>query len=232
MSAIRTLLLTLGLLLVTACKPIAAAAPLPTPQLITVAITPTLRPWHVLLHKCATANPEIALILDERPETSLELGAADVTLRLGASPEGTPGSAALLGWEDILIIAHPDTEFDNVDIAKLHEMYTASPPLYQIWTYSKGSELRPIFDTAVLGNADTSPYAFLAPDPAAMLDAVTNDKHAIGYLPKSWLNDAVRTVNVDADLQNAFRQPILALTDTEPEGVMRAFLVCVQEVGR
>ncbi|MBU0512539.1 MAG: hypothetical protein KKD28_15825 [Chloroflexi bacterium] len=227
----RIHLLTLGLLLVTACTPIATATPLPTPQLITVAITPTLRPWHDILHKCATANPEIALILEEKPETSLEVGAADLILRVGAPPEGIPGSAALLGWEEILIIAHPETKFDNWDIAKLHDIYTASPTPYQIWTYSPGSELRQIFDAAVL-NARTSPYAFLAPDPAAMLEAVANDKRAIGYLPKSWLNDAVRPVNVGSDLQNVLRQPILALTDTEPEGVMRAFLVCVQEAQR
>lgn len=228
----RIHLLTLGLLLVTACQPIAAATPLPTPQIVTVAITPTLRPWHDILHQCATTNPEIALILDERPATSLELGAADVTLRVGAPPGGIPGSAAMLGWEGIVMIAHPEVEFDNWDIAKVHDIYTASPPPYQIWTYSPGSELRQIFDAAVLDGANTSPYAFLSPDPAAMLEAVSNDKHAIGYLPKSWLNDDVRAVNVDADLQTALQQPILALTVTEPEGVLRAFLVCVQEGGR
>ncbi len=228
----RNLLLTLGLLLVTACKPIVTATPLPMPQIVTVAITPTLRPWHDILHQCAIANPGIALILDEKPATSLELGAADLILRVGEPPEGVSGSAALLRWEEIVMIAHPDAEFDNWDIAKLHDIYTASPPPYQIWTYSPGSELRPIFDAAVLGDADTSPYAFLAPDPDAMLEAVANDQHAIGYLPKSWLTDDVRTVDVDTDLQNAFRQPILALTDTEPEGVLRVFLVCVQEAER
>ncbi len=70
--------------------------------------------------------------------------------------------------------------------------------------------------------------AKLAPNPAAMIEAITADPMAVGYIPGSWLAEDIQTISVERELQAALARPILALTDTEPVGNFLNYLVCLQ----
>ena len=77
----------------------------------------------------------------------------------------------------------------------------------------------------------------LAPDSVAMLEAVAGDPNAIGYLPGSFLASGdetlvnkVKTIQLDEALETDLLQPILALTQNEPSGLMRELLICVQNL--
>ena len=130
-----------------------------------------------------------------------------------------------------MVRRQPAVALRNLNTEQLRELYSEPSSIYQIWAYSEGNELRAIFDGAVLGNAALSSYVFLAPDPAAMLEAVAADPMAIGYLPKSWLTQNVQTISVASELQDAFEHPVLALTNAKPEGNLRNYLVCLQQNG-
>jgi hypothetical protein len=181
------------------------------------------------LHECALAHPEIALITQETSAADLEFTDGDVVLWFGAPPQGIQNYAASLGEDEIAIIAGAEVAQRNLSSDQLRALYTEPNPTYQMWTYTEGNELRTIFDATVLGGTPPSSYLLLALNPAAMLEAVTDDPMAVGYIPKSWLRGDVQTIAVERELQQALKQPILALTTTEPEGNLKNYLICLQQ---
>ena len=244
------------------CNPIIAAiekAPVatiaPTPEAVTVVITPAARTLWGKLHECALAHPELALILWERPSTSPDFRQADLSIRLGAPP-AEDGYLALLGETEIKVIVHPSSVFADLVRAGLfgntanygqktdppltlqeiktifQKGYTASGQPLQVWIL-QGDDVRRYFDAVILDgtdflSAEVAPQARIAPDPAAMLVAVSSDPAAIGYLPATWLDDEVHPLVLDSALSQKLRVPILALAKVEPQGVSRTLLGCLQ----
>jgi hypothetical protein len=75
----------------------------------------------------------------------------------------------------------------------------------------------------------------LAPDPYAMLEAVSRDIDAIGYLPGSFLNtidattpNQVKIVQLESSIKAELHQPVIAITQSEPKDLLRNLLVCLQ----
>jgi len=214
-------------LVFSACTPLAINTPPPAPEVIQITYPPSLSNWSDDLHRCASEVPEIALTILETGPSNPEFVEADLTLSFGEPPQGIRGYAASLGEDKIIVIAGENVNLKQLSVEQLREIYS-NPELYQTWTYGAGNELRLIFDRAVLNDEQLSPETLLAPDPTAMLEAITKNPVAIGYLPKSWLDGGVNEITLEDDLQAAFEQPILVLTDTEPQGPLRAFLACLQ----
>lgn len=220
-------LLSLALLLafITACAPLTVTTPPPEPQVVRVTYSATLRPWVDALHACARQTPEIALIIDERSLASPDLETADLTLWFGEPPQGYTGTAFNLGADEIVILAGSNLNSSRVSLLRLREIYSGAESDIQPWSYGQGSDIRLIFDQVVLAGAPPSLDVLLAPNPAAMLEAIAANPSAIGYVPKSWLSGDVQPIAVDGD---AFWQPVLALTATEPQGGLRDFIACLQ----
>jgi len=223
--------------LVGGCNPIIAvfekppvATIAPTPEAVTVVITPAARTLWGKLHECALAHQELALILWERPSTSPDFRQADLSIRLGAPP-AEDGYLALLGETEIKVIVHPSSAFADLTFEEIKTIfqkgYTASGQPLQVWIL-QGDDVRPYFDAIVLDGKEAAPQARIAPDPAAMLVAVSSDPAAIGYLPATWLDDEVHPLVLDSVLSLKLRLPILALAKAEPQGVSRTLLGCLQ----
>jgi len=180
------------------------------------------------LHQCALDHPEIALTVDEWPSTALDVGAAEATLWLGSPPEGYSGSATLLGWEQIVIIANPDIPLTEIELADIRQIYTSIEPQYQAWSFPENSELRVVFDEVVLENNQISPHTKIAPNPGKLLEAIDGGSQGLGYITQSWLPaENVQIVPINAETASALRQPILALTTGEPQGGTRNLLACL-----
>jgi len=225
---VRKLHVLLILIFVSSCTPFVTTTPRPSPQPVRVAYTAVLRPWVEILNQCALEHPEIALITIETSNTDPKFMMADVTLQFGEPPRGIPGYAATLGQDELVIIAGPSVGLKDISTEQLKTFYTESDTLYQAWSYPEGNELRNIFDAVVLGDSPTSPFTLLAPNPEAMLEAITTNSLAIGYVPQSWLTAEVSKLSTEDDLHTALQLPILALTDAEPQEGIQPFLVCLQ----
>jgi hypothetical protein len=180
------------------------------------------------LNQCAGENPEIALVTLETSVSDPEFMAGDLALWFGEPPRGIPGYAAALGEDAIIIIAGSSVGLKELNAAQLEALYGEVNPLYQVWTYPEGNELRAIFEAALPASFSTSRLALVAPTPAAMLASITADPLAIGYIPASWLTEEVDTIKVPNEIQIAWEQPILALADREPQGGVKNFLICLQ----
>ncbi|MBL7163338.1 MAG: hypothetical protein ISS57_12085 [Anaerolineales bacterium] len=218
----------LVLLLVSACGTFDYAPLSPTPEHISVIHTPAIGWIKDTLHQCAVDHPEIALTVEEWPAAALDPGAADVIIKLGTPPEDFASDATLLGWEQIVIIAHPNIPASQLELPDLQNIYTSLDPVYQAWTYPETSPLRSTFDEVVLNGTAPSPHTKIAPSPIAMLESMQTDSSAVGYIPQSWIAEGdIQVIPMNDEIKSALRQPIIALTNDEPDGVARELLACL-----
>ena len=144
-----------------------------------------------------------------------------------------------------MVMVNQANPLETLSAEQLRALWSGRLPTWQalgggteaveVWTYAEGTALGERFEQAVMAGELTSSTAWLAPDPQAVLEAVAAEPGAIGYLPAAWLEgadnalaEAVRVIQVTTELDEAFRMPVLALTEADPQGALRSLLVCFQ----
>lgn len=214
------------------------ATPYPTPEILRLSYAPALRPALPAVHACAESLPGAALLLYEVPTGSD--APAGLRLWIGEPPEAAP--AYSLGEERLVVIAHPESELASLSAEQLRLIFSgeaqdwgevtgkagdAALPI-QVWTYPPGNELRSAFYQALAGGELANGFANLAPDPAAMLEALADAPGGIGYLPAAWLDAAVQPVTLERALLPALRLPLIVWTEGELSWSEQALIACVQ----
>lgn len=220
-----------------ACLAPPASTPPPTLHPIQVAITPSLTPMRTALHVCAGAQPEIALILAESPAASLDITVAELALWFGHPPEDSD-YAVPLAREEILAVVHPDNPVSAISTASLSAVFSGRIDNWdevggkdlgiELWILPEGDEFTQVFQQRILESGPFSTLAHLAPDPAAMGDAIRDDPAAIGFIPGAWVSEAVKPLRLDNKARTAIQGPVLALSNQEIEGLTREFVHCLQ----
>lgn len=209
-----------------ACSPFQASTPPPVIQAVRIAITPALRPLSQALLACAAEQTDVVLDVRETPAESLMQVNADLHFRLG-EPQELPSFSAPLGWEEIVVIMHSSADVGALDQGQLQALFSGisgedAGSDVNIWVPLDGDETRQAFDARILLDRLVSPFAKLAPDPAAMLAAVTGDPDAIGYLPSAWVTEEIKEFDL------GIRLPVLVLADEEPHGPALLLVSCLQ----
>jgi hypothetical protein len=191
----------------------------------------------------------MAIFVDEVPTSSLRNVQVDLSFRLG-EPVGvppvtqgeTPQSDAVLeiplGWDEIVVLLNSANKTSIANPKQLQALFSGQITRWeelngpespvQVWVFPEGEEPRQIFDTAILGEAKNTSLAGIAPDPVAMLEAISKDVGAIGYLPLSWITADSSLVRSIRGISPGLLQPILALADKPPEGIILVLLNCLQ----
>jgi phosphate transport system substrate-binding protein len=220
-----------------ACSPAPTQPPHPTPQTLTVSYTLALKPLLDALNVCAIQQPEIALVVNEVPAPHLDIHKSDLALRIGL-PEDSKEFSTPLGMEEIVIIAHPSNPVETMNIEDVINIFTGFTTSWteingndleiEIWINLTDDDIHQAFQKRILDTLSPATMSQIAPDPAAMLTAVGNNPSAIGYLPRSWLSEEVKTIDITSHSGDLLRQPLLALSVNEPTGNVRTFLVCLQ----
>lgn len=228
-------------MLLPACKSIAEATPPPTPIPLYLAYTPVLRPWLERLAACAQEQPEVALFLDELPYDQSRSDRYDTVLQLGRVPDSA-GYAVVLGYDELKFIVNKLNPVQSIDEADLPNLFngsmrtweTLSPPkaIYvvsvQPWVYLPESELSWPEVTGNIFDDNNLMTARLASSPDQVIQGVRDDPGAIGFVPLSWLNkdsEGVKQINVPTALEI----PVLAISKSEPQGVLRNLLACISQ---
>jgi len=239
----RFLLFGLVLLLSTCGTP-DVSTPAPTSLAIKLFYPAALQPWADKLANCATNNPQIALYFMQSSGLDANLLANDIALELGQSTQDIPGTNLFqVGWEQVVVVVNKDNQLAQLSNEDLKSIFSgqvskwknASNQPIQVWVMPEGEPTRTIFDNAVMLTQSLSSEAMLAPDPGAMLEAISRDVDSIGYLPQSFLNTSdstfankVRILHLEPSLETELHQPVIAFTHSEPKGLIRNILVCLQ----
>ncbi len=237
------ILLSLVLFLA-ACGSPPVSTPAPTAQAIGITYQPALQPWADKLSGCASGNPQVALYFNPSNNPATSILSNEIRLGVGQPiAKENAGYLSQIGAEQIDVIVNKDNLLVQLTGDELRRIYSGQLSTWsdgsgqpiQVWVQPEGDPVRVIFDQAVLQNQPLTTHALLAPDSSAMLEAISRDVDAIGYLPASFLNPSgsidpgnVHIVMLDKPVETALNQPVVALTLVEPEGLLRALLVCLQ----
>jgi ABC-type phosphate transport system substrate-binding protein len=199
--------------------------PLPDSIPLSVQISPDVNPdYQQVLAGCVKEHPYVALLINDG-------SSPDITLQLGEPDKKFSGFSALLGWEKVVFVANQENDISNLEQKEWIGIFTQSPPELSVWSYPENSTLRLLFEEIILNGNDITPYASLVPDPESMLEAIRQDKKSIGYLPESWVTEDLTVIELDYATQKELQLPVLGVTESEPEGVVNAILVCMQDRG-
>lgn len=240
--------LLLLLLILTACSAGPQEPPTPTANLPTVRvdITPAAQPATAALDACGEVMPAFDLEVRERFASQSD---GDLLIRLGApedSPQPEAGFLAQIATEDIRVVLHPDNPNASLTRSELLALFSGrttdwgqldqvnssqttvpgqlggrAAPVY-VWVPLAADETRQAFEAEIMDSLPVVPDARLAPDPAAMLEAISADPNTIGYLPAAWEVGELQSTLL------GIRMPVLVQADATPTGPAAELVTCMQ----
>jgi hypothetical protein len=196
-----------------ACGPTASSA---TPEIVTVYSTFAAEPWLPPLYECAAEGSSVVSRVDDP-------AMAQIVLRVGEPPV-LSSFAYQIDTEEILIVTHRQSPVQNLNIDGARAMFSGlGDPSMQAWVYAADADVQQAFDQLVMEGRIVSASARVAVHPQQMSDTLVNETNTIGILPRHWkAGDAREVFSVGT-------VPVLALTNAEPQGIVKDLIACVQK---
>lgn len=199
-------------LLLSSCS---TETPQPPLEVVSVYSTPSATPWLNDLYSCAE---EVAII-----SRADDPSAADIVLRIG-EPEFLALPAYQIDEEEILIVTHRQSPVQNMTLEEVKALFAGfGDPSVQVWVYASGEDVQEVFDQFVMKGRSVFSSAMVAVSPQQMSDVLNNESNAVGILPRHWKAGDVR------DVYSVAKIPVLAIAQTEPQGVVNQLIGCLQK---
>jgi len=187
----------------------------PAQELVDVHATSAAWPWLAKVCDCAPGRG--AIIRISAPED------ADVRLRVG-EPEFLASPAFQIDTEDVLVVVHAASPVRSLSQEEARLLFAGQgDPSIPVWVFSAGEDIQQIFDAVVMSGGNVTARARVAGNTKDMSDAINADQAAVGILPRHSNTADLREVLVVASA------PVLAITATQPVGVLRDLLACLQK---
>jgi hypothetical protein len=215
------------------------------PDLLQIYIPISLANLTPELNRCSQEIPDLTIVVQEAPSLPTLISPGDILLSM--SPIEQPAQTFQLSRDEISLIVHPSNQLKSLSLTGLRALYSGNirqwselPPgmcgncqvsllpssAVEPWGYPAGFDIQTVFESGV-GFLISQNLTHTAPNPKAILESVSRNPGAIGFLPRRWIDQSVRPITITD--QHPLTFPILATTSTEPTGKERDFLLCVQE---
>lgn len=235
--------------LTAACAP----APTATPTIMpvqTAYVSPFIEP--VVVQAMIEYHSEIGPLpfdLERRLHPTLAVQERDGSLAFAPPPVPQGWFAAPYAEESLAIITHPETGRPDLSIAQLAGLFTGrladwsavggQPGRVQPVIPVEGDSLRSRFAELVLGDQRFAQHSILAASPDAAIKLVQEDPGALAFIPASSLTGGVTVVRIEgaspiraaASGRYPLTIEILVLSEDEPQGPVREFLIWTQARG-
>jgi hypothetical protein len=191
--------------------------PASTPQVVSVYSSSAAEPWLSELYNCAAGQGNVVLSRVDDPAI------AEIALRTG-EPEFLSSFVYQIDEEEILIVAHRQSPIQNMTFEEAQALFMGLGDLsVQVWVYAADEDVQQVFDQFVMEGRSVAPSANIAVSPQQMSDTLVNQPNSVGILPRHW------KVGDPREVMSVAIVPVLALTNTEPEGEVKSLIACLQK---
>lgn len=209
------LLFLLSSFLLSSCT--TSTPPLSTPQLVPVYSSFAAEPWLTELYDCAAGQGSVILSRVDDPNS------AEVALRIG-EPEFLSSFAYQIDEEEILVVTHRQSPVQNLTLEEVRALFMGlGDPLVQVWVYASGEDIQRVFDQFVMEGRSVTSSATIAATPQQMSDTLVSEPNTVGILPRHGKAGDSR------ELLSVATVPVLALTQNEPQAVIKELIACLQK---
>lgn len=210
----RRLIFILASLVLFSCS---TGTPLSAPQLVTVYSTAAAQTWLAPLYDCA--GDSVAL---SRVDST---ASADIVLRLG-EPEFLDVPAYQIGQEEIWIVTHHESPIPQMSREQIQALFAGlGDPSIQVWGYASGEDVQQVFDRFLMNGRSAGASMHVATDPQQIVDVLEMERQAVGILPVTWS----MKMSGSRGLYQVATVPVLAITNSEPQGATRDLIGCLQK---
>lgn len=158
--------------------------------------------------------------------------------------------AFLIGSDEVVPAANLDLSIQNLpdqglrDIflgrqSSWNEVYETCPTCFKnalstddrpihIYSFSNQSAVFQTFSDYYLQASPSGANIKIAPTSQIMKELIVMDKNAIGYLPRSWIDDSLTDLSGTIEPERISKISIIATGQQAPDGTNRIWLACVQ----
>lgn len=218
---------------------------------IRVELSSTLQYLTPAIQACSLHGNGTHIILEEKPAAELGKTGADVSLRWGDAQINPTLHIFRLGSDRLVFAAHkenPLKELTSNQVSLLSkggiptwgeilDQYcpkcTASDVFWEQplepWQYSPAEDISmEIIKIPSLNQSAAMNRIWVAPNAPGMVEAISNNTAAVGWLPARWLNESLKELAITDTNPEDLIIPVLAMTPNEPTPVISEWLFCLQ----
>ena len=226
-------------LLIAGCTPISTPTPYATPMLWQVARTPSLSWLDNAFNLCIQEQNEYRIIVTEQPLNAILKQDADISILWGETDPPVE-FAYYLGEDELIFVVHPDNPLQEISLKSIQKIYSGQKVSWQAdqaasqspvipWKYPEGNEVQQILEKALGISTPTGESMQTTPDITGMLEHISQNPEAIGFLPKSRIDSRVKPIQIGDLSTQSLTFPIIALSSTQPDIFQTSWLACLQE---
>ena len=189
-----------------ACSP---TQPNTQTQIVTINYSPFVEFQMQEIYACANDLSIILKVTDGEPEIRFQFGEPDVLLDF----------AYQIGEEEIVVVINSQNDLQMLSLNEVQNLFASGE---NVWVYAEGEEMQRLFDQFAMQGRSVSSSAKVASNPKIMTQTLEENTNAVGFIPKSLLNPNLKEV------YSLGIFPVLALTETEPQGAVKSLIGCLQ----
>ena len=196
-----------------------------------------------------TKYPDIKVVIQGGGSSTGVKSAAEGTVDIGAASRELKSSEIgsvvehVLARDGIAIVAHPSQTISNLTKDQVKQIFAGEISNWSqiggpnkdinVVAREEGSGTRAAFEEMVMGEALITATAILQPSNGAVRTTVAGDPNAIGFLSFGYLDSSIKALSIDGvagTVENAKNgtypivRPLLFLTKSQPEGIVKEFI--------
>lgn len=248
---LRAVVLIWFAVLLAACEP---SIPPRSPAVLTINFTPPLKPFGAVFQTCTHMQPGLSLLVNELSIEHIDSLPSDIILTWGESTISNR-EPYQTGSEELVFIVNRENPVNSITAGQLDGLLSGKTELWggllqpacadcpadsvenplsespvELWTYPSGDESLSALASFPGGTSIPLFDAGLVPDPSAMRQVVAQNRAALGFIPRRWLDESVRLLEIRDLPSGTGSRPILAYPSEPHSPSANAFINCLQQV--
>jgi phosphate transport system substrate-binding protein len=215
------------MLFLTSCTQVTPTA---TPETIRVQYSFATQPVLENLNNCAGVNIVSAEL---RAAGFQDLQTANLVIRFG-QPDNLTNNAYQIATDNLIVIVNPQNPVTELTVEQVRGIFTGRIQTWksvkgtesqiQVWVFPSTEDVQGLFEGTILGGTPVTSLARLANNPGEMSQAIANDPNAVGLLTTH-----LKAANITNAYTAVSNLPVLAITQSSPQGVLAQILACMQK---